>query len=320
MRSLNFVMVLLLLLFIHCSSETGVPGIDTRPPLESVLTLELTFGSELYDTKDEFLLARPWEMDISSEGDIAIVDEEKIKIFDKFGKGKKIVGGRGQGPGEFDFSPTLFFGPTGYLIALSKSPMGTYYNLYAPDYQFIEKKNTRNKQPLIDILQTKVPGIKRFEVNKIIPLNKSEMVYSVYFFDSQGKTRFISIIHEKDEKITELYHAKDPITFVGGGLISISAFMGYMYWHVIPGRKIMYINTDDDIHDENEGSFYTINVLSIDTGEVKQISKRFTPYIFTDDWEKEYIYRMESRNRQINREMIKFLKEKKYMPSILINS
>ena len=60
---------------------------NSGKPLENVLTPELTFGDDETIPDKEFLLARPIAISVNSTGDIAVSDENRLKIYDGEGIG-----------------------------------------------------------------------------------------------------------------------------------------------------------------------------------------------------------------------------------------
>ena len=88
-------LLLLVLMFVNCKNDS----IDSQTPQTVILTLEMSFGAE--NLPDEFILARPTDLKINNDGDIFVVDEKFIKVFDPSGQPKGMIGGKGNGPGEF---------------------------------------------------------------------------------------------------------------------------------------------------------------------------------------------------------------------------
>jgi len=222
------------------------------------------------------------------------VDEGMIKVYDKFGKSKKIIGRQGHGPGEFEGRPRMFLSPTGYLVVIS---LGSYYyNLFAPDYSFVEKKRFSNSQPVI----------------KMYALNESEKVYEVIENIRNENKNYILIFYENNDIVIPLLQCKNPEIFefssgISSGIYQ-SRWLGGVYWELLPDRKIIYINTDEDTHDEKTGSKYTIHLISLDTFEDKKITRQFTPVEFHDELKKS------SEDRQ--KEVANLYKDKKYYSSV----
>ena len=94
---------------------TGVSAQETKSliPLTDVLTLEMSFGDK--DLMDEYFLANPNSVAVNSRNDIYVIDERRIKVFDKNGKEKVILGNPGQGPGEFIGNGLITINSRGYF-------------------------------------------------------------------------------------------------------------------------------------------------------------------------------------------------------------
>ena len=310
--------LLVLLLFFNCSSDVEVQ-IAEIVPLTDALTFELSFGDEKTVTKDEFLLADPRMMIVSSNGDILIGDEDRIKVFDDNGKEKKIFGSVGEGPGEFSSSYAPYLGSEGHLIVVDASAFGwspseysivsrldNFYNLFSPDYTFIEKLRFRNSLRIKEYLKTKDLDIENFyQVSKIIAINTAEKVYEIAFknkLTGSDITNYAVILYENADMVVPLLQTR-LIDFSPTG-ISLPKLLGELYWEVLPDRRVIYVDANEDIYKKRTGSFYTINLLSLDGRKVKQITHKFTPVEFPESIQK------------IKVPEVKAIIDKKYYPSI----
>ena len=334
MRS-SYLFIISLLFFLQCGSDSDYLQEDISEKIEpykgEFLSLEIAFGSEKYGTKDEFLLVdplpSPFQLLVNNNGDILLVDESRIKIYEKNGIGKKILGRPGYGPGEFEDSPDIFLGPTGYLLALT-SPKSTFtfYNLYDPDYNFIEKIRIQNNQRILDYVQSKVPDIKSYYVDQIIPLNKKEKLYKIEYMNIQEQKKMISVFYENNDGIIEFLNVKKPDSFSTEKYSTNTSDFGSFFLDILSGRRIVYINTDDDRHDEKTGSFYIIHIISLDTREDKQIACKFNSIEYTEDYIEDF-YRSAMKPSKVKGEVMserekhhkalgQFLRKKKFYPSI----
>jgi len=131
-----FYCTLIIYTFSFCSSDSKV---DSTKILSNVLELELTFGKD--NVKDEYLLVRPWNIAVNNAGDIFIADENRIKVYDKNGKERALIGRGGLGPGEFQSIGIPTIGPTG-ILTVGDRRRG--FNVWNSDYKFITSVNIRN--------------------------------------------------------------------------------------------------------------------------------------------------------------------------------
>ncbi|KPK92204.1 hypothetical protein AMJ80_06800 [bacterium SM23_31] len=305
---LTYFFAILPLFFSQCGSDSDYEQQETSEKSESYKgefqSFDLAFGSEKYGTKNEFFLSAPRRLLVNDNGDILIVDEDRIKIFDENGIGKKILGRPGQGPGEFENTPDIFIGPTGYLIAFSKLRYTT-YNLYAPDYTFINKVRVQNNEKrILDFVQSEIPGIRSYNIKQIIPLNETEKIFLIEYRIDNYKSIF-SVIYEENDEFVEILSGEVPPAW------------GSFFLDVLPGRRIVCINTGDDRHDEQTGSFYYIHIVSLDTREDKIITRKFDAHEFTkDDFEQLLQHGKRSNNEKRMEETVEFLKNKKFDRSV----
>ena len=322
--------VLTLLLLFNCSSEIDIQTAEMPPPLTDMLTLELSFGDEETITKDEFLLAQPRAIVVNSIGDVIIADEGRIKVFDENGKEKQIFGGIGQGPQDFFTGHAPYMSPTGYLMIVdayrseysqfnniyrSRSMLSQSYNLFAPDYTFIEKKRFENSLHAKEYCKSK--GYTIYDISKIFAINPTESVYEIAFKKKSagsGETNHVEILYENADNIVPLVHTgliDDPHT------ISTKNPLGELHWELLPDRRVVYVDANEDIYNGRTGSLYTIHLIILDGLDEKQITRRFTPVEYPEslfDLEKygklpEEMYKAEQMKVQAYR-------DKKYYPSI----
>ncbi|KPK92248.1 hypothetical protein AMJ80_06760, partial [bacterium SM23_31] len=304
--------------------------------LTDVLTLEMTIGGEDDPHKDEFLLVSPKLMDVSYEGDILIPDEGKIKVYDDKGNEKTIIGRIGQGPAEFKLLHSPFLSPTGYLIVADvsgrkwssfhysgDSKLVHSYNLFSPDYSFIEKRRFDNSLRIDDYLKTK--NVSRGNVKyirRIYALSEYEKVYEIEivlgslllsrlpFFNAPSS---IVILYENAETVIPLVETR----FIASPNDYNSYFeLGQLHWELMPDRRIMYLNTDEDIYNIQTGSFYTVHTLSLDGLEDKKITRQFSTIEFPESKTNREEYSKNESFRQREEREVKAYREKKYYASV----
>ncbi|KPK90672.1 hypothetical protein AMJ80_08090 [bacterium SM23_31] len=309
--------VIIFLLFFGLASEYYAQVI--KP--EDLLTLELTFGSEIYGTKDEYLLAIPGgSMQVTDAGDIILSDEYKIKIYDKYGKGKKIIGRRGQGPGEFEHNPLLLMSPKGYLTAYEFGRIG-YYTIYSPDYNFINKKRILSSYFFPeDWLNNQGFGPGDFvSLRRIIYLDSSVRILHFYL-RKDDVSSYILMYDDDNKDIPVILNQKTgDIKNITKNLRSSLTSVLFV-WGLLPGNRIFYCQNNEYEYNEKTGWEYTFHIVSLDNFEDKTFTRKFEPVPYS----KSFLERVVSTNlKRFGKEAVKerekiqkALKEKKYWPPI----
>jgi len=117
------------------------------------------------------------------------------------------------------------------------------------------------------------------------------------------------LVYQNSNTFKPILYTKDPEGYFrkAGGYV-INSGLGGFYLNVLPDGKLVYINTDEDVHDENIGSFYTIHIITKDGIEYKKITQQFIPIQYPES----YIERI----KKINEESAKMLKKRKYYSSV----
>lgn len=327
-------LILALLLLFNCGPDSKenakVTALDEKHVLtdllsEDVFSLEWVFGGENDTHENEYLLAQPRGIAVNDNDDILISDEYRIKIFDKDGNEKKILGGQGQGPGEFSYTPSLYVSPTGYLTVRE---MGRYsdVSLFAPDFSFIEKKRIENYSRIEEYLRiNKFDSYNLQFIARYCVLNTTEKVYEAELRKQERGseiTVYAVILYENADSLVQLLFCKKPgkIAYSSGSAGSLS--LGRIHCELLPDRRLLYINTDEDVHNEQTGSLYTFNIVSLDTFEDKKITHQFTPVEFPESSNEPGPQRINPitgkplGESEIMKALREAMKDKKYMASV----
>jgi hypothetical protein len=289
--------------------------------MENVLTLELTFGDK--DLPDKYLLARPSFMNVNDMGDIYVSDEKCIKVYTKDGKPKLIIGGPGQGPGEFERDPSVLISPSGFLTA-GVSGFYAYYNIFSPDNKFIEKRRI-----VVDDLFKKID-------EKFVPTGQD--IIQSYYVLSKDEAFFHGVInyYDKNEAIgicynvliyedsgiynvlvkqerKENYIARFGNQIMSGGTI----ILGRIVYRLLPDKKLVYTHTGFTSHIKNNQAFYTLHIISLDKPEKQDLEIPCTLEKIPDSYIENF-KKSSSGNNKIDDEikdlMVKRLKEAQYLP------
>jgi hypothetical protein len=254
---------------------------ELKEPITDVLSLEQTIGADSEVSK-EFILARPRNIAVNTSGDILVLDEQKIKVFDSSGKPKTILGGAGDGPGEIGPIPSMVISDNDYIAITDRN---MYINLFAPDFTFISKTRISGNERLSDLLNeanySDGDGGGYLKLERYIALDASKSLIEIETRnkDIQADYNVYSmLIYDNGEDAKTLVHTLSPRTkgSASGGSGG-STLRGVFRWAILDGEKIAYINTDDDVRDGQDNSTYTMHIISFSDREEATIIQRFIP-------------------------------------------
>ena len=283
---------------------------------EDLLTLELTFGSEIYGTKDEYLLVSPGSMHITDAGDIVLSDEYKIKIYDKYGKGKKIIGRRGQGPGEFATGPLLLISPKRYLIAYEYRRIG-YYTIYSPDYKFINKKRIFSSSLISEdwLNNQGIDPKSRVSVYNIICLDLSARIFYLYLRNDDVSRNILMYDDDNKETPVILNQKTGDIKNITKNLrSSLTAVL--FKWGFLTDNRILYCQNNEYEYNEKTGWEYNFHIVSLDNFEDKTLTHKFEPVPYSKSFLESVVStnlkRFGKEAEKERKKIQKALKEKKY--------
>ena len=262
-------------LLYKCSADS-VDRVQDSEPLTDVLTLELSFGDK--NLPDEYLLAKPIEIVVAENGDIIIGDESRLKIFDNNGNPKQLVGGQGQGPGEFDGYVRQFITETGYIAAV-RDRTHQAYNIFAPDYSFIETINLQFngiRDELKEMTGWSFASMGVF--TKMYAFSTEEYLLQAYSRELQdGKliNTIQSIVEVKSDVPSIIFSA---ITPAGIGVNQI--VRGYLHYSLLPDRKVAYSNPPEHKFNENGSWYYSLFIHDLLSGKKQRFKKSIHLLLF----------------------------------------
>lgn len=278
-----FIMAFAILFGIGCGQGTNV---DTTVLLEDILTLELSFGDEDSALPSEFLLASPNDMDVSKTGEIFVVDENMIKIYDADGLPLRTVGKQGLGPGELEYARAVDIGPTGYISILDRFGVSLFHegdrSPGTPDYGFVEKINFRNSKLHSAIVHDN--GWDTANLASMIYLTEKKQIIHVSGRiqpDNGQPEQFNGLIINNDGAInTRIAIREDHIyrfTSENGGA-SISFKLGFLSkfsWAIASDNRIVYYDSSEESINGDGTPVYVLSVMSEETEIVTQIIRTY---------------------------------------------
>jgi hypothetical protein len=268
---------LLVVFLCSCGKGNESTTIET-PPLEDVLTLELTFGAE--NLPDEYLLARPLTLEVNSSNDIIVSDGSRLLAYDADGRPKKIIGGPGQGPGEFDRISYPAITCEDYFTAPTDRSYRS-YNFFAPDYSFINRRDMMFSGIIEELEELYGWSFRPFGIfSRIYYYNPDELIVTLSASEKeQEKTvkNIYAIIHKKVDVIKSIY---EHITIPGGP--NINLIDGFLQYKPLPDKMIVYTDPSEHRFNENGRWFYSLFVYDLKTRERREIRKEYRPVVIPD--------------------------------------
>jgi len=284
-----------LLLFFNCSQDVDVKTAEMQP-LTDVLTFELSFGDENTIDKDEYLIAQPWGIAVSHEGDIVVSDEARLKIYDGNGTPKKIVGRYGQGPGEFRQYPDPIISNSGYMAALEGRPEPKEINLFSDEYIFIKRMNMRNYAKLKNLLNKDNATLT--EVGNMILFSDNEIVYSVStnsLYSSTSVYRNKYLVYDSSDTLIILakYTAESTYRDISNlrkkGIGVPRPSLGGFYWAELPERKVVFTHPEHEQTDEKGNFTYSLTITSLDDFTSEKIVQKYVPVAIPGSIKKRHV-------------------------------
>lgn len=277
-NTVEFYCCLLLLLITAASCSDRRNRGDTAialPPLEDVHTLETSF--DWTDVPEDFILARPGGIAIDMNGEILILDEDYIKVFDINGVPKRLMGGPGEGPGEFQSVRILWCSPDGYYTVFGGT-FGYTAHFFRPDHTYINRVNYMSYRPFQEIMHAQDLRPSRPEV--VYNLGEHDRVYSI---DSQHIDRNrpgykkVFLFHESPDSLSLIaeYQQTNYVRSERSGMSM--PFLGRLLVVALSRGRIAYSHTWLDKAIGEESSTYTIVIYDTGTRQKTTIVHPFKP-------------------------------------------
>lgn len=299
-----FCFAFLLLLFFKCSQESDVQKLEALPTLTDVLTLELTFGNEKTIENDDFLLAVPQAIAVDNNGDIFVLDEERVKVFDKSGKPKTIIGRPGIGPGEFELERSISVSQTGYVNVSGARQFST----FSPEYKFIKGYRRTIEPPYIIIRQMNLFGSPYYVEN----IDEQTRLYVYRAFEGIKSSNII-ILETPDSIYTIENYPQTTPNDIPSSYYYIHE-LGELYFGTLSGNRLVYSHSGHDVLDDGQNLAYVLNIINLKNGNTSKIKHSYTPVVNTQPSRRYY------ENKPDAKETLKIFdkrfKDVKYFPPL----
>ena len=308
MNYYKLLLCLSLFLF-QCGLQKEKGYVESEELLSDIFTFELEFGAD--NLPDEFLIVNPWAPDANDSGDVFVSDESRIKVYDKDGRAKIIIGRPGQGPGEFPDQVTEpNISPTGYLTVNEN----TGFSIFSPEYNFIKRAGIRHgismKGRYSDLSKREgwPPGMMTWGV---ISFDEDTHVY-----EGRVDSYNTPLIYENEDS---LYIIEDYVTklIISEGYFVSLRIKGEVLWCVPNKDKIVYLHTDHDAYHENDVHKYRLNVFNFADYSYEHYDYEYYPVSIPDSIlakEKKSLDRY--RDERTKRTILNAIDDIKYHPSL----
>ncbi len=275
----------LLLLIVTACGGRGDRGAGVRDEaLSDVLTLEGTFGAE--DIAEEYILARPSPegVGVDIEGNVLVVDEAYVKVFGADGRPMQLLGGSGEGPGEFARPRIIWMGADGYFTVLD----GWTAHHFRPDHSFLDRTDLMFLDSFRNIME--VDNLLPQEPEAVYCLGELERVYALDSRDVDRENRSrkeIYLFYQDADSLQVIAHYPQS-NFVSsplGNTVS-SGVWGSLEIAPLPGKRIVYLHTHHDTEISEAGVTYRLTLLDLKTMRSTHIDHHDPAYLPVEcSWE-----------------------------------
>ncbi len=244
-------------------------------PLSDVVTLEMSFGAENVPEDLMLVSPTPWGLDVTPEGNVHVLDENWVKVYDAEGNAVTRFGGEGDGPGEFRSGRDLFVSPTGYTTVFC-GYMGYQTHYFRPDHSFLDRVNYATLDPLVRFLEEK--GLRIDTAEALYCLNETDRLYLIGGRDrdrEKREHREIFLIHQTGDSLHALAGYAQTDEIIGGGMRTSA--LGVLLMAPLAGNRAVYLHTFHDCRFGPEEFTYTLTIIDLSTGESSRSTHPFVP-------------------------------------------
>ena len=301
LKGISIIYLSLVILFFNCTEEieTAIDAIDTIDILSDVFTFELEFGAD--NLPDEYLIAQGyWSPDANDSGDVFIADESRIKVYDKDGKAKMIIGGPGQGPGEFPSRVTHpIISPTGYLTVSEN--VG--WTIFSPEYKFIKNVRIKRDQRYKNLVWEKGWEGLMFSQRKVYSFDENRHVFGAIV-----QNKIYPLIYEDKDTLIVIAEYEDTRKFI--------LLNGDLFWAVPSSDKIYYTHTDYDRSKESGSYKYVLNVFNYADYSKEHFVYEYYPVVIPDSLIDREKKRHDDWDKAVRDQALDLIDKLKYHPPL----
>ncbi|MFC1732367.1 6-bladed beta-propeller [candidate division KSB1 bacterium] len=301
---ITLVIVVIVIFALNCSNEGNEESGSLQEPIENVLTLQLSIG--LDEDDEDFLLVQPVGICVNDSDYVFVTDENRIKIYDREGKGHTILGGSGQGPGEFTQIGDITINNSGIISATDFRTEAI--NVFDGNFSFDKRISFQTKKGIKELQAEK--KLLTMNIGKVFYLNDEEQFIRVMGLLPPVEPYFIVpslLLYDNQDTVIELlYYEPKNVVRINNGMGTIP-FHGRFYSELLPDNSIIYTNSEIDNRINDDKHEYIIHLFSPETLNETEIIHEYVPEVIHDSVKVNYIERMKDLN--ISKEVTEFIVE-----------
>ncbi len=256
-----------------CSSDRGGQIASAVPFHRDILTHALTIDS--HDLPDEYQFVNPTGLAVDAAGNVYVTDDSRVKVFDASGEPLTIIGGPGEGPGEFATARNPAIGPQGHLAV-----QGFWTStVFDRDGALLKEVMYRAEPAFREYLRER--GITFSTMYRVIPLSGEVLLVELkarnYLLESIycGIEPLLLVLPDTLREIA-YYQSRNHIRPRDGGEFSLD-FQGELLWTITGRDEAVYIETGLDCDRNADPPDYTLRFIDLQTFERDSLAVPWEP-------------------------------------------
>lgn len=259
-----------------CAGGSDNQGSADVPMLTDVLTLETAIEDD--STLGDFQVLVPKDIDVDAAGKLYVADEHTLKVYDRGGTPRKLIGRKGSGPGEFTLPLSVNIGPRGHIAAMD---LFWEANVYAPDGEFLYRISYRSDNRFQDYLQAE--RLSSTMLNEMIALDADHLLIDLFGIRSELPDPYVitaQLLHVTPDTVRELCQYVDRGTIrTDKNRNSTRAvfFQGDLLWALASSDRLVYTETSAHREESGEHSSYQLVVLDLITRAADTLTVAWEP-------------------------------------------
>ena len=336
LKGISIICLSLFLPFFYCSKDVNVQTVEIQPltdvlaqqeSLTNVLTLVQTFGGENDPNTGDYLLASPGDIAVTKNGDIIVTDEKTLKIYDASGKGKAILGGRGEGPGEFSMSSTIIsipalgtivpnpitvnVSPQGFITAFELPSGNTYYNVYTSGYRTHNRCRVSSNPQISAYLENTGYTSSGTKIQNVVFLNENLTLF--HLNTSNGFEEVFGFDDGKEFHVIKQNPRPGVFSLSTGQIVSEPD--AKLHFVLLPTGTIVYCHTYYDSRLDVADDTVTFHIVNLDPFSEQTVQLPNQPVLLAEEeirtvsGVKENMRKMMGRNIQLDKETERQMEE-----------